>query len=373
MSLSPAHLRVAVNLLWLAPGRVGGSEQYLVRQLSGLADQSIDPVVFCQPAFSDAHPELASKLAVVVGPLRRDRRVTRIMAEHTWLAARTRAVDVVHHGGGTTPVVGKRPIVLTVHDLQYLRYPEYFGRGRRAYLDRMMPRSVERAAIVTVPSAYVRRRVVEAFGIDPEKVLVVPHGVPDLAPPSADQVTSTLARYGLDGGRPFVVYPAITHPHKGHLLLIDMLADLDTDVALVLIGGAGAAEAEIEQAIAGIADASRVVRTGRVSDLDRDVLVSAAAALVFPSEYEGFGAPLVEAMVFDTPVVCSAAEAVVEVAGGAAVVVAEPTPEAWANGVLEALANPRTLIERGRSRRQAFTLEICGRALADAYRLAAGS
>lgn len=365
------EIRVAVNLTWIAPGRVGGSEQYLVRQLSGLPnDALIEPTIFCRPEFVEAHPQLADRFPVAAVRLLGDWRATRIIAEHTWLAARTRSVDVVHHGGGTTPLVGRRPIVLTVHDLQYLSHPEYFGRGRSSYLDRMMPRSVRRAEIVTVPSAYVGRTVVDAFGIDPDKVMVVPHGVPELAPPS--DVATTLGRYGL-GDRPFVVYPAITHPHKGHTVLIEMLGQLDAEIAVVLVGGAGAAETDVGRAIAASTHRDRVVRTGRVSDIERDALVYSAAALVFPSEYEGFGAPLVEAMAFDTPVVCGGAEAVIEVAGDAAVVVAEPTPEAWADGVRQALAQRQRLVELGRRRRQDFTLEISGMALADAYRRAAGS
>ena len=363
-------LQVAVNLTWVAPGRVGGSEEYLVRQLAGLSDHDrVEPTIYCQPTFAEAHSGLSSRFPVVRVPLRRDRRSTRILAEHTWLAARTRTADVVHHGGGTAPMIGKRPIVLTVHDLQYLRYPQYFGRGRHSYLDRMMPRSVARAAVVTVPSEYVKRTVVNAFEISADDVVVVPHGVPDLETPSDDDVSATLAQFGL-GGRPFVVYPAITHPHKGHKVLIEMLAHLDPEIAVVLVGGAGAADADIQQAIAASPHADRIVRTGRVSDLARDALVSAASALVFPSEYEGFGAPLVEAMVLDTAIVCGRAAAVTEVAGDAAVVIADQNPEAWAAGVLEALAQREHLVELGRLRRRAFTLDISGHALAGAYRMA---
>lgn len=368
-----APQQVAVNLTWMVPGRVGGSEEYLVRQLTGLAaHDSPELTIYCQPAFGEAHHGLSSRFPVVPVPLRRDRRSTRILAEHTWLAAKTRSADLVHHGGGTAPMIGKRPIVLTVHDLQYLRYPEYFGRGRHSYLDRMMPRSVARAAVVTVPSEYVKRTVVNAFGISADGVVVVPHGVPDLSPPSAEQMSATLTRFGL-GGRAFVVYPAITHPHKGHKVLIEMVAHLDPEIAVVLVGGAGAADIDINRAIAASPHADRIVRTGRVSERERDTLVSAASALVFPSEYEGFGAPLVEAMVLDTPVVCGRAEAVTEVAGGAAVVVGDQSPEAWAEGVLEALTRREHLVELGRVRRQAFTLDVSGRALAAAYRLAGDS
>ncbi len=363
-------LQVAVNLTWLAPGRVGGSEEYLVRQLSGIPDDpSIEPTIYCQSGLVAAHPALAARFRSVAVPLRRDRRSTRILAEHTWLAAQTRSADVVHHGGGTAPLIGRRPVVLTVHDLQYLSYPEHFGRGRHSYLDRMMPRSVRRAEVVTVPSAYVKRTVIDAFDADARKVVVVPHGVPELAKPPEIEVEATLARYGV-GRRPFVVYPAITHPHKGHAVLIEMLAHLDSEIVVVLVGGEGSAEAAVRRAIAASGQEDRVVRTGRVPVADRDALISAAAAMVFPSEYEGFGAPLVEAMVLDTPVVCSRAEAVVEVVGPAAVIVDDAGPRAWAAGVSEALDRRAELVGLGRVRRRDFTPEISGAALVAAYRQA---
>jgi alpha-1,3-rhamnosyl/mannosyltransferase len=203
-------------------------------------------------------------------------------------------------------------------------------------------------------------------------VVVVPHGVPDLVRPADVELSAMLDRHGL-AGRRFVVYPAITHPHKGHRVLIDMLAHLEPDIAVVLVGGAGSAENELQRAIAASGHPDRVVCTGRISDVERDALIASAAALVFPSEYEGFGAPIVEAMVLDTPVVCSAAEAVVEVAGGAAIVVPEPTAGAWADGVRQAIEQRQRLVELGRRRRLDFTLDISGSALAEAYRRAARS
>ena len=107
-------LAVAVNLMWLAPGRVGGSEQYLVRQLAGLpTDSGFDVTLYCQPAFVDAHPQLAERFTVESAPLRRDRRGMRIVAEHTWLTRRTRSAAVVHHGGGTAHLADR--LNLTVY------------------------------------------------------------------------------------------------------------------------------------------------------------------------------------------------------------------------------------------------------------------
>lgn len=364
---------VAVNLTWIAPGRVGGSEQYLARQMLGLdaVGADVDVRILCTPSFERVHTALDERFELVTTPIDRDNRGVRIALEHTWLAARTRGADLVHHGGGTTPMVGRRPIVLTIHDLQYRRFPEYFSDARRRYLDAMMPRSVDRASVVTTPTEYVRRRVVEVFGADPERVVVVPHGVPPVPPQDADDVARVRDRFGL-GDRPIVVYPAITHPHKRHDVLVRMLDHLDDGTTVVLTGGAGPAEESLQALIVASGHAERVVRPGRVSADDLDALIAGADALAFPSEYEGFGAPLVEAMALGTPVVASDADAVREVVGDAGVIVdgGADDPEAWAAAVGEARRRRSELAHLGRLRREAFTLDTSGTALDSAYRLA---
>lgn len=370
------ELRIDVNLTWLAPSRVGGSEEYLCRQLLGLfaAGEADDLSVrlFCQPSFQAAHPEFSGRAELVTTPFRRDVRGARIIAENTWLALRTRSADVVHHGGGTAPIVGRRSILLTVHDLQYLQFPQYFSRARREYLARLMPGSVKRAELVGVPSEFVRGTVIDAFGVDSDRVLVVPHGVPDVERPRDQEIASVRALYGV--GSDYVVYPAITHPHKGHGVLLQFLAataspkhDLH-DVVVVFVGAEGSAEATLRAAADAAGVSGRVVRTGRIPTAHRDALVAGALAVVFPSEYEGFGAPLVEAMDLGVPVVASDHPAVVEVCGDAATIVRSRSGEAWAAAVSDASSRRDQLISAGHVRRKAFTLERSGVALGGAYR-----
>lgn len=364
----------AVNLLWCRPGAVGGSEEYLVRQLLGLVELCIEPhrrpVVYCLPTFADAHPEVAAEFELIPVPMRRDQRPLRVAAEHTWLAARTRRHCLVHHGGGTTPAVGRRPIVLTVHDVQYLALPENFSAGKRAYLAQAVPRSVARSEVITTPSQFVADTLIKAFGVDAEALVVVPHGIPSQLAGKASGESDLRHRFALGAGR-VVVYPAITHPHKNHLFLVELLQRswTDPELRLVLLGGAGRAEAAVRRAIEESGVGERVIRPGRVSDADRDGLIRLAEALVFPSSYEGFGAPVAEAMALGTPVITSDRAALPEVVGDAGLVLPLEL-DAW-SGVLDDVARRRSaLVSAGRKRLEHFTLLRSASALWSAYELA---
>lgn len=369
-------ISVAVNLLWCDPGRVGGSEQYLVRQLSGLAAHpDLVATGFCTARFAAAHPDLPVRL--VESRIDGASRPRRVAAEHHWFPRASRAAAIAHHGGGTMPANERRPSLLTVHDLQYLDLPEYWSRTKRAYLGVVVPRSVARAALVAVPSEFVRATVIDAFDVDPERVVVVRHGVEPAAQPSAEERHDVRVRYGL-GSRRFVVMPGITHPHKGHRFLLDVVATsggtawTDPELRVVLLGAAGSADAAVARRIAELGLHRRVVRVGRVSERDRDALVAEAEVLAFPTEYEGFGAPVLEAMALGTPVICSDQPAVAEVVGDAAIV--RPLQrDAWAGALDEALRRRRALVIAGRDRARHFTVTASGDDLAAAYRRVAGS
>lgn len=365
-------MRVGVNLLWCRPGRVGGSEEYLVRQLLGLS--SVAPEITARllvpPGFAAAHGDLAERFHLVEGATATRRRGVRVLAEAVSLPRLFADSDVVHHAGGIAPPGRRTPTLLTVHDVQYLRHPEYFSKGRRTYLRLRMPPSVRAADAIAVPSRFVAETVTDAFGVAAEGIVVVPHG---FDPPAVDAaaVAATLRRHRLTGRR-LLVHPAITHPHKGHRFLVELLAGpwRDPDLVLVMLGGAGAAEQAVTAAILSSGVADRVVRPGRVPAAERDALIAAAEALVFPSEYEGYGAPVLEAMALGTPVICSDTTALPEVVGDAAVV--RPLAiDAWAGALADVAAARDALVARGRARAALFTTAASGTALASAYQLAA--
>lgn len=364
---------VAVNLLWCVPGDVGGSEEYLARQLLGLAEvQRSDPefviTAYAPRGYAAAHPDIAVAARLVEAPGSLRRRPVRIAMEHSWLAARTRRAALVHHGGGTAPAVGRRPIVLTLHDLQFLDYPQYVHPLKLRYLRRAVRSSVRRASVVAVPSEFVRSTVLDAYGVDPKRVVVVPHGVEgDLGRDSTSE-DELRTRYGLGEG-PVLVYPAITHPHKNHRLLLEVLARLDPQVRLVLTGGRGLADDKVTMTVQRLGLGDRVVRTGRVSDPDRDGLIRLAEALVFPSEYEGFGAPPLEAMALGTPVVASDRASLPEVVGEGGLVVPLDA-DAWVEALQSVPARRSELADAGRRRAAELTAGRSAEALLTAYRLA---
>lgn len=366
--------KVGINLLWMVPGKVGGSEIYLARLLSGLAERSseIDYTIFGLPQLAEAHPDLAKTFKTAFAPVRGRMKSFRVFGENSWLAAqcRVRNIDLVHHAGGTLPIVPTPRPLLTIHDVQYLYYPEYFTRTKLAYLKMQVPRSAENARLILTPSEYARRTIIERLHIDSSLVRVVPHGVSgrERRPPDID----IRSHYGIAG--PFFLYPAITYPHKNHLVLIDAFARLlkiHPDVHLVLTGGRGSVEVPLATEIRKLGIEDRVVRLGYVPRDHLDALYHQAVALTFPSRFEGFGIPVIEAMVRSCPVIAADATAVPEVVGDAGSLVSPDNPEEWCRSMADMLEDDemrRQFVKAGVDRAKAFTWSRSADLLEEAYR-----
>ena len=365
--------KVGINLLWMVPGVVGGSETYLARLLSGLAERSseFDYTIFALPKFADAHPDLSRTFKTAYAPVSGQWKSFRVAGENSWLAlqCRRRKIDLVHHAGGVIPMVHTPRPVLTLHDLQYLYYPEYFTRTKLQYLKRMVPRSAEAARIVLTPSEFTRRTIIERLSIDPSLVIVVPHGISPRE--GKERARAIRERYEIAG--PFFLYPAITYPHKNHLILIEAFARLATvnrNVTLVLTGAKGSMEVRIAKEIheRGIED--RVKRLGYISARDLDGLYHEAVALTFPSRFEGFGAPVLEAMSRGCPVIASDATALPEVVGDAGRLVSADNSDDWFRAMSEILEDEEVramLSKAGLKRAREFSWSRSADVLEDAY------
>ncbi len=370
--------RVGLNLVWMVPGTVGGSESYLTRLLSGLAERSsdLDYTVFALPSFANAHPALSRTFRVIQAPISGNRKALRVAGENSWLAyeCRRRRLDLVHHGGGILPLVRWGTALLTIHDLQYLEHPDYFSEIKLQYLRRMVPRSTRAARLVLTPSQFTRSIVIERMEVDPSAVFVIPHGI---APVVGRNPTGDLrARYDLPG--PFFLYPAFTYPHKNHLVLIDAFTTVlkdHPDLKLVLTGGKGPAEAEVVRRVQALGIETQVKRLGYISERDLDSLYLEATAMTFPSRYEGFGAPVLEAMARGCPVIAADATALPEVVGRAGRLVAPDDVEGWARAIKELIVDDglrESLSAAGVERARDLTWSRAAGLLEDAYRLVLG-
>lgn len=389
--------RVGINLLWLVPGNVGGTEEYALRLLRALpnVDGPDPPVpdppvpgspvpdppaltfaIYVTPQVAAAHPWLGEVGRLVTSPDPGESRARRIALETTWLRKRSKDDAFVHHLGGTIPLRNQVPALVTVHDLQPIDRPDTFGDAKRRWLKRRLPSSISESTVVMTPSQWVADRIIAEFGTNPARLSVVPssHGA-GLVDPAPDAID----RLGLT--RPYVLYPAITYAHKNHAVLIDAMASVSSDVDLVLTGRSDAAEEQLLRQIEARGLGRRVHRLGRLDPEDFEAVLTAAAALVFPSTYEGFGLPLIEAMAREVPVICADIEVLREVAGAsepepAARLVAPSDSGAWAATIDQVVTGaPPTVMATttaGMARAAHFAPEACARRLLDVYRRVLG-
>lgn len=381
--------KVGINLLWMVPGVVGGSETYIARLLHGLAERSseLDYTLFALPQFAGAHPELARTFQTVYAPMRGKSKPTRVLAgENAWMVLQCKRmkIDVVHYAGGVVPLLRYGRPILTIHDLQYLFYPEYFTRSKLEYLKTMMPRSAETARAILVPSEFTRRTVIERLSIDPTIVVVVPHGI---SPQDGSKrpTTDIRDRYGIT--ERFFLYPASTFPHKNHLMLVEAFArvvGLHPDVSLVLTGAKGSSEwgtaksieVNLAEEVRNLGVQERVRRLGYVPALDLDALYDQATALVFPSRFEGFGAPVLEAMSRGCPVIAADATALPEIVGDTGCLASPDNTDQWTQTMSQLLEDDEQrsgLAKAGLERARSFTWSRSADILEDAYRHALGT
>lgn len=365
-------IRVAVNLLWLRPGVVGGSEELICGYLAALADRpappggpELEPTLFVTPGFDSAHSELAQRFPTVPAPDVPLGRPGRVGVETVWLPRRIGDFDVVHHAGGTLPGRARPPSLVTVHDLQPLDRPEAFGAVKRRWLQRQLPAAMDGADAIHVTTRFVARGVADRFPDQAAKVTVVPPVVPTVTSDTAGD-RDRLSRLGLTG--PFVLYPAITYPHKNHGVLIDAVARCRADrpdLQLVLTGAPGPDDVVVRQQLT---PADR--HLGRVARQDLEVLLRQAAVLAFPSRYEGFGLPVIEAMRAGTPVVASDAAALPETVGSGGLVVDPDDLDGWVAAigrVLQGGDDVDRMVAEGADRARSFDAGPVADQLADLY------
>jgi glycosyltransferase involved in cell wall biosynthesis len=271
--------------------------------------------------------------------------------------------DLVHAPSPAVPPRGKRPLVVTIHDAAYELHPETFPRRGRNFHRRGVEAAARRADLVITVSQSAAHEIATHTPIPADRLRVVPNGVDHIVA-GPDDVARTLSHHGLDD-RPYVLWVGSLEPRKDVGTLLAAFARLSPrrdgpEHRLVLVGPPGwLGGGRIDGSdIARLGD--RLRSLGRVDDATLRALYAGADLFAFPSLNEGFGLPVLEAMVQNTAVVCSDIPALREVSAGAAQLVAPGNVEGWSAALESLLAQPElraSLAEAGRDRATLFSWE----------------
>lgn len=280
---------------------------------------------------------------------------------------------VVHGPNFVVPPARHAAEVVTVHDLTAVRFPELCTADTRQY-PALIARAVKRGAWVHTVSRFVAQEVRDAFAVEPERVVVVPNGfsAPPADAPGADAATGR----HLAGGERYILALGTVEPRKGLPGLVaafDAVARIDPEVRLVIAGPDGWASEALTAARDTARHRRRIRRLGWVSDRQRAALLRGASVFAYPSHYEGFGLPPLEAMAVGTPVVTTTAGALPEVAGDAARFVPPQDVDALGEALSDVLADDalrRSLIASGHQRASRYDWDTTVAGIVDLYRRA---
>ncbi|MHB1295839.1 MAG: glycosyltransferase family 4 protein [Anaerolineae bacterium] len=288
-------------------------------------------------------------------------------------AARSARLDLLHVPVYVGPLVAPCPIVVTLHDLAFFRYPELFRPPNRLYLQRMTALTVRHAAHVIADSESTRVDAIRLLDISEERITVVPAGVDEVMRPMDDVagVRALRARYGLP--ERIILFLGTLEPRKNLPVLLEAYALLrarGVPHKLVIAGGKGWYYDTIDAAVQRLRLEGDVIFPGFVPQEELPLWYNAAELFVYPSLYEGFGLPPLEAMACGTPVVVSDAPALAEVVGDAGLQVASQDAAGLAEAMARVLDDPAcaaNLAEAGRRRAQAYSWSVTALRTAQVY------
>jgi glycosyltransferase involved in cell wall biosynthesis len=375
-----AQPHIGLNLIFLVPGETGGMEVAARELIPALLAEAPPGMRFT--AFINREAAAAKDgpwgelLPVVTVPVNARNRVQWVLGEQTLLPslAMKARVDLVHSLASTAPLWGRFRRVVTVHDLIYARFPEAHAGIRDKGMQVLVPQAVRCSHRVIADSQSTRDDLVELLGVSPGDIDVVPLGLGSVRRGIALPEREVRERFDLDERRVLLSLSA-KRPHKNLLALIGALARIPPEdrPVLVLPGYPTAHEVELRE---------RTMNAGVVADVRFPAWVSAeeveglwalAEAFVFPSLYEGFGLPVLEAMARGVPVACSNASSLPEVAGDAALLF-DPHDEDAIAVALRRLLDDGALREqlrtRGLARMGEFTWRRTARLTLESYRRA---
>ncbi|HZI99494.1 MAG TPA: glycosyltransferase family 1 protein [Gemmatimonadaceae bacterium] len=370
-------MKVVLNLLYLLPGVVGGTETYAKSLIRAFARQDDDNEysVFLNKESAELDVTPAANFTRVICPVKAMNRAARYSWEQGAMPLQLRRVkpDLVHSLGYVIPLAAKGPQVVTVHDVNYLGHKGWrTGIGRTAFRF-FAERTVKRADRIIAVSNFSRDEIVRHMRVKPEKVTVVHSAGREATPRKTNGSAKSEVIRNLS--RPYIMAFSALSAHKNIPRLINAFARIASIVPhdLVLVGHMPVKSAErAEMEAAGGHD--RIHFTGYVPESDVSSLLQNASLFAFPSLYEGFGLPLLDAQNAGVPVVASSAGALPEIAGNSAVMFDPHSEEDMAKAMKRALLDPdlRTrLVEKGHENAQSFSWDRTARETLDVYKAVA--
>ena len=325
-------MNVAIDVSPLIQTRAGTARYLnaLLHQLRGRDDVDVETVSFGR----------ADRLSTLA----------RDAVWYPFALGRRRGADVLHCPTYRGPVKSTLPLVVTVHDLAVFRHPEAFNRWTRTYSPHVVPRVLAAARRIVAVSEFTRRELVELLRVPDEKIRVVPNGVDDGFAPDGPAAAGD-----------YVLAVGTLEPRKNLARLVEAMRR--SEVELRVVGARGWGNVDVVK--------NGVRWLGEVSDAELARQYRGARCVAYPSLYEGFGIPVLEAMACGAPVVTSRATAMAEVADGAAVLVDPSDPGDIAAGIERAVAQRDELVARGLERARAFRWDAVADATVAVYREAA--
>ena len=345
-------MRIGVNTLFLIPGEVGGSETYLRRTLYAMAGlfPDVQTVLFTNRE-NDAflRKDLSSFPQVKFQRLKfkSANRFARIVREQTDLPVRVKRskIDVLWSPGYTAPFFCHCPQVTSILDMQYKRYPEDLSPIARIITHILVTAAAKRSQSILTLSEFSKKEIAQYTcasldGIHATLLAAAPEFARHAkAAENARHVPDGRMLRKQIGSKPYILSVANTYPHKGLHTLVDAFGKLEGRIGhrLVLVGLPRRGEPKVARAIEKLADPSRVVRMAKLSVDALAALYRYAELFVFPSLYEGFGLPVLEAMMAGTPVITTKKGSIPEVGGDVAVYADPPDAQTIAEQILNVL------------------------------------